>query len=137
MNAVALQNRPRRALQKSPKSDRAKKPATNPRRKNLHPPAEGAPARSPLQKARRKNLNETPFLSVKQTIVPPFGAELTARLLRLLPDCISARSALGQRMAHWPGVPPVPEADNLPWRGCGFEADGKIARRSYAVGLVA
>jgi hypothetical protein len=32
-----------------------------------------------------------------------FGAELTARLLRLLPDCISAGSALGQRIAHWPG----------------------------------
>ena len=48
-----------------------------------------------------------------------FGAELTARLLRLLPDCISARRALGQRIAHWPGDP-APEADNLPWRGCGL-----------------
>jgi hypothetical protein len=41
------------------------------------------------------------------------GAELTARLLRLVPDCISASSALGQRIAHWPGDP-APEADNLP-----------------------
>ena len=47
-----------------------------------------------------------------------FGAELTARLLRLLPDCISARSALGQRIAHWPGDP-APEADNLPLRLAG------------------
>ena len=47
-----------------------------------------------------------------------FGAELTARLLRLLPDCISASSALGQRIAHWPGDP-APEADNLPLRLAG------------------
>ena len=47
-----------------------------------------------------------------------FGAELTARLLRLLPDCISARSALGQRIAHWPGDP-APEAGNLPLRLAG------------------
>ena len=47
-----------------------------------------------------------------------FGAELTARLLRLLPDCISANSALGQRIAHWHGDP-APEAGNLPLRLAG------------------
>ena len=34
-----------------------------------------------------------------------FGADLTARLLRQLPNCISASRDLGQRIANWPNDP--------------------------------
>ena len=47
-----------------------------------------------------------------------FGADLTARLLRQLCNCICASSALGQRIFNWPGDP-APEADNLPLRLAG------------------
>ena len=47
-----------------------------------------------------------------------FGADLTARLLRQLSNCICASSALGQRIFNWPGDP-APEADNLPLRLAG------------------
>ena len=47
-----------------------------------------------------------------------FGADLTARLLRQLSNCICASSALGQRVFNWPGDPP-PEADNLPLKLAG------------------
>ena len=52
------------------------------------------------------------------TYCSAFGADLTARLLRQLPDCISPSSALGQRITNWPGDP-APEADNLPLRLAG------------------
>lgn len=52
------------------------------------------------------------------TYCSAFGADLTARLLRRLPDCISPNSALGQRITNWPGDP-APEADNLPLRLAG------------------
>ena len=52
------------------------------------------------------------------TYCSAFGADLTARLLRQLPDCISPNSALGQRITNWPGDP-APEADNLPLRLAG------------------
>jgi len=35
------------------------------------------------------------------TYCSAFGADLTARLLRQLPDCISPSSALGQRITNW------------------------------------
>ena len=47
-----------------------------------------------------------------------FGADLTARLLRQLSNCICASSALGQRIFNWPGDP-APEADNIPLRLAG------------------
>ena len=52
------------------------------------------------------------------TYCSAFGADLTARLLRHLPDCILPSSALGQRIANWPGDA-APEADNLPLRLAG------------------
>ena len=52
------------------------------------------------------------------TYCSAFGADLTARLLRQLPDCICPSSALGQRITSWPGDP-APEADNLPLRLAG------------------
>ncbi|MDB2452687.1 DUF2332 domain-containing protein [Planktomarina temperata] len=52
------------------------------------------------------------------TYCSAFCADLTARLLRRLPDCISPNSALGQRITNWPGDP-APEADNLPLRLAG------------------